>query len=65
MTHTAAHDHSTRLEAMSFVGIAKTLKPAPNKKMYRMTRDEMQECERHTKMLLEKCFILSNSSSWQ
>lgn len=38
--------------------------PAPNKKMYRMTRDEMQECEKQIKMLLEKGFIQRSNSEY-
>ena len=37
---------------------------APDKKMYRMTRDEMQECEKQVKMLLEKGFIQRSNSEY-
>lgn len=36
----------------------------PNKKMYRMSRDEMQECEAQVKMLLEKGFIRRSNSKY-
>ncbi len=36
--------------------------PPPHKKMYRMSRDEVQECEKQVTMLLEKGFIQKSSS---
>ena len=38
--------------------------PPPHKKMYRMSRDEIQECEKQVKMLLEKGFIQKSNSEY-
>jgi len=38
--------------------------PPPNRKMYRMSRDEMQECERLITMLLQKGFIQRSNSEY-
>ena len=38
--------------------------PPPNRKMYRMSRDKMQECEKQTTMVLQKEFNQRSNSEY-
>jgi len=42
----------------------KSDEPLPNRKIYRMSRDEMQECEGQITILLQKGFIQGSNSKY-
>ena len=42
----------------------KSDEPPPSRKMYRMSRDEMQECERQITILLQKGFIQKSNNEY-